>query len=82
MIGKKMDITIATTMPFTMLFDFAAFDNKGDPAIIVGELATIRKLELAGLHCCATFKTNKAKNMKLAFAILELRHENMHMYKL
>ena len=62
---------------FTMMFDIAAFENKGDPAIIVGELAIIRKLELT-VVVVQPLKPILAKNMKLAFVILDRATSRKH----
>ena len=44
---------------YAMLFNFAAFENKGDPAITVGELQIIRKLGLELVFHCATTQCKK-----------------------
>ena len=44
---------------YVMLFNFAAFENKGDPAITVGELQLIRKLGLELVFHCATPRCNE-----------------------
>ena len=61
---------------YAMLFDFAAFENKGDPAITVGEVAIIRKLGLELIFSCATKCENKtienAKNLSKAYSTTEM----------
>ena len=50
----KMLTSLIGRFKYAMLFNFAAFENKGDPAITVGELAMIRKLGLKLIFHCAT----------------------------
>ena len=53
-IQLKMLTTLIGKFKYAMLFDFAACENKGDPAITVGELAIIRKLGLELIFSCET----------------------------
>ena len=50
---------------YTMLFNFAAFENKGDPAITVGELKIIRKLGIKLIFHCPTLHC-KGKTLEYA----------------
>ena len=54
LIQLKMMTTLIGKFKYAMLFNFAAFENKGDPAITVGELAMIRKLGLKLIFSCVT----------------------------
>ena len=53
-IQTKMLKVLIGKYKYAMLFDFADFENKGDPAITVGEVAIIRKLGLELIFSCAT----------------------------
>ena len=61
---------------YAMLFDFAAFENKGDPAITVGELAIIRKLGLELVFSWAKIFEQKtidhARNLSKEYSTEEL----------
>ena len=50
----KMLQSLVGKFKYAMLFNFAAFENKGDPAITVGEITIIRKLGLKLIFQCAT----------------------------
>ena len=50
----KMLTSLIGKFKYAMLFNFAASENKGDPAITVGELAIIRKLGIELIFHCAT----------------------------
>ena len=50
----KMFTSLIGKFKYAMLFNFAAFENKGDPAITLGELAIIRKLGIELIFHCAT----------------------------
>ena len=75
-IHTKMLTSLIGKYKYAMLFDFAAFENKGDPAITVGELAIIRKLGLKLVFSCATTCKNEtidhAKNLSKQFSTKEL----------
>ena len=49
----KMFKKLIGKFKYAMLFNFAAFENKGDPAITVGELQIIKKLGLELVFHCA-----------------------------
>ena len=51
---------------YAMLFGFATIENKGDPAISVGELNSIRKFGIQLLFHCETGYCHKAGNMDRA----------------
>ena len=53
---------------YAMLFNFAAFENKGDPAITVGELNIIRKLGIELIFHCPNSNC-KVKTLKYAKTI-------------
>ena len=52
-IQLNMMTTLIGKFKYAMLFNFAAFENQGDPAITVGELMIIRKLDLELIFSCA-----------------------------
>ena len=53
---------------YAMLFNVAAFENKGDPAITVGELKIIRELDIELIFHCPTLKC-KGKTLEYAKTI-------------
>ena len=60
-----------------MLFNFAAFENKGDPAITVGELQIIKKLGIELVFHCATTRCEDdavkyAKQLSTKYSTKEL----------
>ena len=59
---------------YAMLFNFAAFENKGDPAITVGELKIIRKIGIELMFHCETGRCLKstlesAKNLSKRYDV-------------
>ena len=75
-IQTKMLKVLIGKYKYAMLFDFAAFENKGDPAITLGELAIIRNLGLELIFSCAT-KCEKetienAKNLSKQYSTKEM----------
>ena len=57
-IHMKMFKALIGKFKYAMLFNFAAFENKGDPAITVGELQLIKKLGIELVFHCATTRCN------------------------
>ena len=51
-IQLNMMTTLIGKFKYAMLFNFAAYENKGDPAITVGELTIIGKLGLELIFSC------------------------------
>ena len=75
-IQTKMLKVLIGNYKYAMLFDFADFENKGDPAITVGELAIIRKLGLELIFSCASkceLETiENAKNLSKQYSTKEM----------
>ena len=69
--------TLIGSYKYAMLFNYAAFENKGDPAITVGELKLIKKLGIELILHCRTLKCNGhtldyAKNISRNYSSSEL----------
>ena len=59
-IHLKMFKALIEKYKYAMLFNFAAFENKGDPAITVGELNLIKKLGIELVFHCPTTQCGDA----------------------
>ena len=75
-IQLNMMTTLIGKFKYAMLFNFAAYENKGDPAMTVGELTIIRKLCLE-LNFSCVIKCNKetieyAKNKSKQYSTNEV----------
>ncbi|MEW8544917.1 MAG: polysaccharide pyruvyl transferase family protein [Candidatus Thiodiazotropha sp.] len=76
-IHLNMFKTLIGSYKYAMLFNYAAFENKGDPAITVGELKLIKTLgiELI-LHCrtlkCTAHTLDYARNISRNYSASEL----------
>ena len=76
-IHLKMFKALIEKYKYAMLFNFAAFENKGDPAITVGELNLIKKfgIELV-FHCpttqCGDAAIHNAKTLSKKYNTREL----------
>ena len=72
----KMLTTLIGKYKYAMLFNFAAFENKGDPAITVGELEIIGKLGLELIFQCVTScglgEIGFAKRLSMKYSAEEL----------
>ena len=58
--------TLIGKFKYAMLFSFAAFENKGDPSITVGELNIIRKLGIKLFFLCETGYCHKRSTLDKA----------------
>ena len=76
-IHLKMFKALIGKYKYAMLFNFAAFENKGDPAITVGELNLIKKLGIELVfHCpitrCDNVTVKNAKVLSRKYSTKEL----------
>lgn len=62
---------------YAMLFDLAAFENKGDPCISVGEIYFLARIKLEIIYYCSTATCSKTAIAQAAANALNYSYEEM-----